>query len=85
MRNVTFNRQCKIVSVDLVDGKLVVVRQYPSNMMYMSIPPKPFPDEVVKQTYGVEGGSVVLLDTVTGHHEPAYTVDEKITFPESDQ
>ena len=61
-------------------GTLEVVRQYPSNSRYMTNPSMPTPDRVEKEIYGVVDGKIALIETKIGRHEPAYVVNEKVTF-----
>lgn len=63
-------------------GTLEVIRQYPSNSSYMTNPPMPVPDRVEKEIYGVVDGKIVLIETKTGKHTPAYMVKETVTFDE---
>lgn len=62
------------------DGTLEIVRQYPSNMMLASYPPRPAPDRVVKEIFGVKDDKIVLLRTVEGKHFPAKQMPERIEF-----
>lgn len=70
-----------IVSVNLEDGKMVVVRRYPSNSMFACDPPRPVPDQIVKEIYAAqEDGTIALEETMEGKHTPAYNVNEAIEF-----
>jgi hypothetical protein len=63
------------------DGeRLNIVRKYPSNMTYGN--GQPVPDRVEKEVYGVVDGKIVLIETKTGKHTPAYMVKETVTFDE---
>lgn len=59
-------------------GNLEIVRRYPSNMAYGN--GTPVPDRVEKEVYGVIDGKIALIQTIQGKHEPAYRVEERITF-----
>ncbi len=59
-------------------GNLEIVRRYPSNMAYGN--GTPVPDRVEKEVYGVVDGKITLIQTIQGKHEPAYRVEERITF-----
>ena len=54
----------KIESVELVDGKLEVVRRIKSNVMLTSNRPKP--DRVWKEIFGVVNGEIRLVDSIEG-------------------
>lgn len=62
------------------NNTLEVVKKTPSNLMYASNPPRPAPDRVFKEVYGVVEGKIKLLETIEGIHQPAYQVEEKIIF-----
>lgn len=71
----------KIVRAHIcANGKLEIVRQYPSNMALGN--GTPCPDRVVKEIYGVVDGRIVLTDTVEGNHIPARLEPERIEFDE---
>ena len=57
-----------------------VARKYPSNMVYGN--GQPVHDRVEKEVYGVVDGKIVLIETKTGKHTPAYMVKETVTFDE---
>lgn len=62
-----------------IDGTIVIVRQYPSNMVLGN--GEPVPDRVEKETYGVVGGKIALIQIQEGKHKPAYMVPESVEFP----
>ena len=62
------------------DGRLEVVRQYASHMVYATNPPRSAPDKVIKEIYGVRNGKIVLEEEIRGTHEPSYIVEEQIKF-----
>lgn len=72
----------EIVSVEVVDGKLEVVRKYPSNQMLLCDPPRPASDTVVKEIYGIVDGKIEIIKEIAGSHTPAETIttNESITF-----
>ncbi len=71
-----------IIKVELINGKIEVIRKYASNMMLACMPPKPAPDLVEKEIFGAVDGEVKLIRTIQGTHTPATVVAEKITFEE---
>lgn len=62
-----------------MDGTIVIVRQYPSNMCYAN--GVSVPDRVVKETYGIVNGRIGLIQTQEGVHKPSYIVPESVEFP----
>lgn len=62
-----------------MDGAIVIVRQYPSNMAYAN--GVSVPDRVVKETYGIVNGRIGLIQTQEGVHKPSYIVPESVEFP----
>ena len=62
-----------------IDGTIVIVRQYPSNMCYAN--GVTVPDRVTKETYGVVDGKIALIQMQEGKHKPAYIVPESVEFP----
>lgn len=62
-----------------MDGTIVIVRQYPSNMAYTN--GTVVPDRVVKETYGIVDGRIGLIQTQEGVHKPSYIVPESVEFP----
>jgi len=70
-----------VISVHLVGGKLEVIRRYHSNSMFACNPPRPTPDQIIKEIYAArEDGQIVLEETVEGKHIPAHNVAERIEF-----
>lgn len=57
----------------------VVFRQ-PSCQIYTCNPPKPVPDEVWRETYGVVDGRIQMVRRDEGRHNPAKFVGESISF-----
>jgi len=72
----------KIMSVTHIDNEIHVVKRYPSNIVYPTHPPKCAPATVVKEIYVVRSGQIVLDRTIRAEVTPAYTVGERIVFPE---
>lgn len=62
------------------DNKLVVIKRIKSNRSYMTYPPRPVPDKVWKEIWGVPYGILTLLEQVEGTHEPEHIVKEKFIF-----
>ena len=71
-----------IESCDLVENetKLEIVFRKPSNSMYACNPPRPVPDKVWKQVFGVLNDKIVLLEEIKGKHIPSHLVEESIEF-----
>lgn len=57
----------------------VVFRQ-PSNMIHPSNPPKPVPDTIWREVYGVVDGRIEIIRKDKGRHVPAHHVNESISF-----
>ena len=64
---------------NLMDGTIVIVRQFPSNTVYGN--GNPVPDRVEKETYGVVDGKIALIRKQDGVHKPGYYVPESVEFP----
>lgn len=62
------------------ENKIEVVFRKSSGAMYASNPPRPVPDTVWKEVYGVVGGKITLLEKVDGKHIPGEYVEESIKF-----
>lgn len=74
----------EIISVQhfVEENKLVIVKRIKSNRMYLTSPPRPAPDKVWKEIWGVKYGILTLLEQINGQHEPEYTVEESFIFDE---
>jgi hypothetical protein len=70
----------EIISATLVDGRLEIVKRYPSNEMYACNPPQPVPDRIEKEIYSAVDGQIVLAETIPGTHIPGYSVPETFEF-----
>jgi len=71
--------QPKIISASLeLNGDFVVIRRYPSMMVYAN--GTPYPDKIVKDIYRSVDGSIHLVESIAGRHIPSYTVPEKFEF-----
>ena len=72
-----------IVSCTLTsEGTIEVIRQYPSNMSYLTYPGTQAPDTVIKEIYGSVNGKIELIKQINGRHTPAHTVPESFDFDE---
>ncbi len=73
-----------IVSAQLVDGKLEVVRRYPSNLMLGN--GQLTPDRIVKEVYAsyLHGhpAEIELVEEITGEHVREKLVPEQFIWPE---
>ena len=74
--------QEEIISVDLKDNQLIVVKKIESMATYMSNPPNPIPDEVWKEVYGVVDGKIKLIKRINGRHIPRRFIEETYKFEE---
>jgi hypothetical protein len=75
-----------IVSFKLIDknNTIEVVKRIPSNIMYATNPPKPMPDKIVKEVYGVLDGKIQRIKAIVGKHIPASWNDEQIIFSDTE-
>jgi len=79
--NVMIENYSTLVSANLEDGKLIIVRRYPSSSMFACDPPRPVPDQVVKEIYAAqEDGTIALEETIEGTHTPGRNVPDIIEF-----
>ncbi len=74
----------EVVSFDFDSNlqKIEVVFRCKSQCMYACYPPRPVPDSVWKEIYGIENGRIALLKVIPGKHTPGEFVEESIEFPE---
>lgn len=70
----------EILSRKLIEGKLQIVCRQRSNTMYACNPPRPAPDYVWMEIYGVVDGKIVLVEAIQGKHKPAEYIQESISF-----
>lgn len=75
-------REEKILSVALVDGKLVVERSVPSNCVQLTYPPQTAPDNRFKDIYSVKDGKIVLETILRARYTPS--VPEKYEYGQDD-
>jgi len=61
-------------------NQIELVFRQKSNLMYACNPPRPAPDKVWKEIYGVEDGKIKLLKTIEGKHTPPQYIQEEIKF-----
>ena len=69
-----------VVSVQVTEKRVEIVKRLPSNMTYMCNPPKPVPDKVWKEIYEVVNGTLVRQADMTSIHIPSHTVPESIVW-----
>lgn len=62
------------------ENKIVIIKRIKSYRMYATSPPRPVPDHVFKEIWGVQDGILTLLEQIEGKHEHEYTVKEKFIF-----
>ena len=70
--------ETRIVSVDIVDGKLEVVSRRPTGISYIN--GDPMPDEIWKDIYVAQGDEIILKETVKGEVKPQRIIPEEIVF-----
>lgn len=77
-------RQYQEFTIDSVtqtaDGKLEVVKRYPSNSMFACNPPRPVPPTITKEVYAAVNGRIELVDTIQGKVTPSYVTPETVSF-----
>ncbi len=69
-----------VMSVELRDGCLYVVRRYPSKANYACSPPQPVPDRVEREIYSANGGVISLVMVEKGRVVPARMSPESVEF-----
>lgn len=62
------------------ENVLEIVRRFKSNEILLVYPPRPKPDTLVKEVWGVENGILTLLEQVKGVVEPTYNITEKFVY-----
>lgn len=62
------------------ENKLVIIKRIKSNRAYLTHPPRPVPDQIWKEIWGVKDGVLTILEQIKGTHEPEHTVTEKFIF-----
>lgn len=70
----------EILSRNLIDGKLEIICRQKSNIVYACNPPRPAPDYVWKEIYGVVDGKLCLVESIKGTHKPAEYIQESFSF-----
>lgn len=71
-----------IVSFKTIEenNTIEVVKRIPSNIMYACNPPRPSPDTVYKEIYGIVDGRIMLINKIFGKHIPESYNCEQILF-----
>lgn len=67
-----------IISANLIDGQMEIVKRFPSNSCYCN--GNPCPDTIVKEIYGVVDGKIELIKTIQGIHTPSHVIKETFEF-----
>lgn len=70
----------EVIGLVITDATVTVTFRRRSHSMYLTNPPRPAPDEVWRETYSITG--LTLESVVHGKHNPQYTVNESVTFPD---
>lgn len=68
------------VVFDEQNNTIEVVKRQQSNRMFASNPPRPVPDFVWKEVYGVVDGKITIVKRQEGKHIPASMNSEQIVF-----
>jgi len=74
------NEKIESFKLNEEDNTIEVVKRVPSNKMYAVYPPKPAPDYVWKEIYGIIDNKIQLIKKIDGKHIPAKYNDEQIIF-----
>lgn len=62
------------------NNTIELVKRIPSNVMYACDPPRPTPDTVFKEIYGIVDGKITLIEKVSGTHIPSSFQEEQFIF-----
>lgn len=62
------------------DGHIEIVLRECSGQILLCNPPRPVPDYIKKQIYGVVNGKIELIKEIEGRHIPTSTNCEQIIF-----
>ena len=72
-----------IISAELTnEGTIEIIKRFPSNQLYMTMPSSPVPDTIIKSIYKSVDGVIELVKEQRGTHTPTRTIQETITFEE---
>ncbi len=71
----------EIVSLTINKDTFEVVYREPSFAMLLVNPPRPAPDHVWKEIWGMVDGELKCLETIVGSHQPAQYIKDQIQFP----
>jgi len=77
-----YGNEYTIIKVELINGRIEVIKKYPRNMMLASDPPQRAPDLVEKEIFGVVDGEIKFIKKIEGTHTPVRLLEETITFEE---
>ena len=61
---------------------ITVIKRLPSMGILASNPPRPQPDTIWREVYGIKDGQLQLLKSEQGEHIPAHQVAEQFNFPD---
>ncbi len=67
-----------VMSAELINGKIEIVRREQSKLAYAS--GEPVPDNVTKETYECVEGEIKLVTTKVGKIFPAKLIPERLEF-----
>ena len=67
-----------IVSAELIDGRLEIIKRYSPEIYCHPAPP----DRLEKEIYEAGGDDIVLVGTFQGKITPGYFIEEKIEYEE---
>lgn len=60
----------EIVSAQLTNGKLEIIKRFPSRVVLDTSPPQYPPDDLIKEIYAAVGDRIVLVEKVKGYVRP---------------
>lgn len=62
------------------NNTIEIVKMIPSNAMYACNPPRPVPNTVFKEIYGIKDNKIQLIEKINGNHIPASYHEEQFIF-----
>jgi hypothetical protein len=61
---------------------ITVIKRLASNGILACNPPRPAPDTIWREVYGIRDGQLKLIKSEQGEHIPAHHVAEQFNFPD---
>jgi hypothetical protein len=62
------------------NNTIEIVKRIPSNIMFACNPPRPAPDTIFKEIYGIRDNKIQLIEKINGTHIPTSFQEEQIKF-----